>query len=181
MEGARCFIHGRHTAIHLCCPACAASIILPSQAILGLGSAFLPHHPGPSPLLGWGHSSWLEVTARSHASTTTKLRFREVRGLRGRWGLFLPFQVWRGARKASGGRQCPQITWGVKTARKLELSPPVTGQKMGRSPLCQPWAVCQHPCSASSRPHAHLSHPVSHSCTGVFASCLPGECCLHVI
>ena len=181
MEGARCFIHGRHTAIHLCCPACAASIILPSQAILGLGSAFLPHHPGPSPLLGWGQSSWLEVTARSHASTTTKLGFREVRGLRGRWGLFLPFQVWRGARKASGGRQCPQITWGVKTARKLELSPPVTGQKMGRSPLCQPWAVCQHPCSASSRPHAHLSHPVSHSCTGVFASCLPGECCLHVI
>lgn len=79
VEGARCFIHGRHTAIHLCCPARAASIILPSQAILGLGSAFLPHHPGPSPLLGWGHSSWLEVKARSHTSTTTehsgKLRF----------------------------------------------------------------------------------------------------------
>lgn len=142
VEGARCFIHGRHRAIHLCCPARAASIILPSQAILGLGSAFLPHHPGPSPLLGWGHSFWLEVKAGSHASTTTehsgKLRFQEVRGPHGSWGLFLPFQAGGGARGTSGGRQRPRSHGASRLPGSWSCPHLSLGRRWAGSPCANP-------------------------------------------
>lgn len=167
-----------------CCPACAASIILPSQAILGLDSAFLPHPPGP--LLGGGTHPGLrrqpEAMRLPPRSAHQTLKQTEVpRGARPsrQMGVVPPISGGEGP----GGPQvtCPQITCGASRQSEAGAAPTCHRAEDGQGPPVPTLGICQHPCSASSWPHAHLSRPVSHSCTGVFASCLPGECCLHII